>query len=80
MLYIIGSGGDEIFTRGFSMLFVITGIVLIFFGKSLFALVSFSVFYLILMIPLPYFIYNEIAVPLKLLAAKVATNMLQFMT
>ena len=77
LLYIVGTAGDELFSRGVSLIFVISGMILVLQGRKVFRLVSFSLLYLILMIPLPYFVYNEIAVPLKMLAAKISTDMLQ---
>ncbi|MDL1968391.1 MAG: exosortase/archaeosortase family protein [Deltaproteobacteria bacterium] len=75
-LYIVGAMGDEMFTRRASLLLVLAGIVLVLGGKEWFAGVRFPLFYLAFMIPLPYFLYNEMAVPLKLFAAKIATAIL----
>ena len=75
-LFIVGTVADEMFTRSISLLFVLTGLVLILCGKELFSKMSFPIVYLAFMVPLPYYIYNEIAVPLKLLAAKFATEIL----
>ena len=75
-IYIVGAMGDEMFTRRVSLLLVLAGIVLLLGGKEWFAGVRFPLFYLAFMIPLPYFLYNEMAVPLKLFAAKIATAIL----
>ncbi len=78
-LYILGRMGDEMFTVRLSLLGVLSGIVLLLGGKEWFGKLRFPIFYLLFMIPLPYFLYNEIAVPLKLFAAKVSTAALHIM-
>jgi exosortase len=77
-LYVIGTMGDEMFMSRVSLLFVLAGLVLLVGGKEWFTHARLPLFYLVFMIPLPYFIYNELAVPLKLFAAKTATATLQF--
>lgn len=77
-LYAVGTIGDESFTRGLSFIFVISGLVLVLYGKEIFIRASFSIAYLVFMIPLPYYIYNELTVPLKLIAAKISTEILHF--
>ena len=75
-LYIVGTMGDEMFMRRASLLLVLGGLVLVLGGKEWFASVRFPLFYLVFMIPVPYFLYNEVAVPLKLFAARTATGIL----
>ena len=78
-LYVIGRMGDEMFTVRLSFLGVLAGVVLVLAGAQWYRHVRFAIFYLIFMFPLPYFLYNEIAVPLKLFAAKVSTAALHAM-
>ncbi|SMC26266.1 exosortase [Desulfacinum hydrothermale DSM 13146] len=78
-LYVLGRMGDEMFTVRLSLLGVLSGIALVLGGREWFGKLRFPIFYLFFMIPLPYFLYNEIAVPLKLFAARVSTAALHAM-
>jgi len=77
LLLIIGYKGTEIFTMRLSLLIVLAGIILNFFGKEIFRALLLPGFYLVLMIPLPEIIYNAIAFPLKLFVAKYSVLFLQ---
>jgi exosortase len=61
----IGSIGLEYFTMRSSLVVLIAGMALFFCGTELFRAVRLPVFYLLLMVPLPYIIYNALAFPLK---------------
>lgn len=74
---LIGSLGAELFTSRFSMLILIAGIVLFLAGWRMLRAVSFSLGFLVLMIPIPVIIFNQIAFPLQLLASRFATFWLQ---
>ncbi|SHE86208.1 exosortase [Desulfacinum infernum DSM 9756] len=78
-LYILGRMGDEMFTVRLSLLGVLSGIALLLGGREWFGKLRFPIFYLLFMIPLPYFLYNEIAVPMKLFAARVSAAALHAM-
>ena len=75
---IIGNVGAELFTMRFSLLIVTAGLILFLLGKDFLKSLSLPLAFLIFMIPLPYLIYNSIAFPLKLFAARCATFSLQF--
>ena len=77
LLLIIGYKGTELFTMRLSLLIVLAGIILHFFGKEIFRILLLPGFYLVLMIPLPEIIYNAIAFPLKLFVAKYSVLFLQ---
>lgn len=77
---VVGLVGAEYFTMRFSMLIVIAGLVLFMGGKKLFWIVSLPLGYLVFMIPFPYIVYDAIAFPLKLFAAKNAVMILQAMS
>ena len=77
LLLIIGYKGTELFTMRLSMLIVLAGIILNFFGKEIFRTLLLPGFYLVLMIPLPEIIFNAIAFPLKLFVAKYSVLFLQ---
>jgi exosortase len=76
-LMLLGSLGAELFTSRFSFLVLIAGIVLFLTGWKMLKAVSFPLAFLILMIPIPVIIYNQITFPLQLLASRFATFCLQ---
>ncbi len=77
MLLLLGSLGSELFTSRFSLLVLIAGIVLFLAGWKMLKGVSFALAFLILMIPIPVIIYNQITFPLQLFASRFATFWLQ---
>ncbi|MGB6716907.1 MAG: exosortase A, partial [Candidatus Acidiferrales bacterium] len=77
MLLLLGSLGSELFTSRFSLLVLIAGIVLFLAGWKMLKAVSFALAFLILMIPIPAIIYNQITFPLQLFASRFATFWLQ---
>ena len=74
---IVGFLGAELFTMRLSLIVVLIGMVLYFFGKDVFKSVRLPLLYLIFMIPLPYIIYDSIAFPLKLFVAKYSVMLLK---
>ncbi|MFA5099977.1 MAG: exosortase/archaeosortase family protein [Candidatus Omnitrophota bacterium] len=60
------------FTSGFSLLFVIAGLVLIFGGKAFLRALRFPILFLISMLPLPMAVIAEMSFRLKLIAAQMA--------
>ncbi|MFQ5902022.1 MAG: VPLPA-CTERM-specific exosortase XrtD, partial [Thermodesulfobacteriota bacterium] len=74
---ILGHVGAELFLMRFSMLLVISGLVLFLLGTEFLRVLLFPIGFLIYMIPLPQVIFNAIAFPLQLFAAQVATGILQ---
>jgi len=77
MLLIIGYTGTELFTMRFSLIVVLAGMVLYFFGLETFNILLLPIVFLFFMIPLPYIIYDAIAFPLKLFIAKYSVNILE---
>ena len=75
-LHIVGNIGAELFIMRFSMLVTLFGIALYLFGWEITKAVSVPLIYLILMIPLPAIIWNKIAFPLQLLAARFSSEMI----
>lgn len=71
--------GVEYFTMRSSLIVILIGIVLFIFGKKVFRICRFPLFYLILMVPLPYIIYDAVAFPLKLFVTKVSVASLQIL-
>jgi exosortase len=79
VLLLGGSLGAELFTSRFSLLVLLAGMVLFLAGWKRLRAVSFPLGFLVLMIPIPVIIYNQITFPLQLLASRVATFWLEAM-
>jgi exosortase D (VPLPA-CTERM-specific) len=62
--------GAELFLSRVSLLIVLAGIVVFMFGWRHLALLAFPLGFLLLMIPIPAIIFNQIAFPLQLLASR----------
>jgi exosortase len=73
---VIGVLGAELFLSRTSLLIVIAGLVVYFLGWSFFRAVLFPWAFLMLMIPIPAIIFNQVTFPLQLLASKVASTVL----
>jgi exosortase len=73
---ILGQMGAEIFLSRVSLLIVLAGMIVLFLGWSFFRAVLFPWAFLLLMIPIPAIVFNQITFPLQLLASKVASTML----
>ena len=62
---IIGTVGLEYFTIRSSLIVLLVGVVLFFWGMEIFKAVRLPILYLLFMVPLPYIVYNALAFPLK---------------
>jgi exosortase len=69
---IVGQMGAELFLARSSMLLLLGGIVVLYFGWSVLRAVFFPWAFLLLMIPIPTILLNQVTFPLQLLASKVA--------
>jgi exosortase len=69
---VLGAGvlGVELFLTRISMLGVVAGIVLFLYGWEHLRILAFPIGFLLLMIPIPAIIFNQIAFPLQLLASR----------
>ncbi|NTU41849.1 MAG: exosortase/archaeosortase family protein [Nitrospirales bacterium] len=76
-MLIAADAAVEFFTMRASLIVVLTGLVLYFFGKDLLKISSFSLGYLLFMVPLPYIVYDSFAFPLKLFVAKYSVAFLK---
>lgn len=74
---ILGWVATEYFTMRSSLIVLITGISLMFFGRDLVKSLALPIGYLIFMIPIPYIIYDMVAFPLKLFVTKVSVLVLK---
>src|SRR5258708_5452757 len=75
-LLIVGQMGAELFLARFSILFLLAGIVILFLGWNIFRAILFPWAFLLLMIPIPSIIFNQITFPLQLLASRVSAAVL----
>src|SRR4029077_5900719 len=69
--------GAELFTSRFSLLLLVTGVILFLTGWNVLRVVSFPLSLLMFMIPIPAIIYNQITFPLQLLASRLASSWLE---
>jgi len=77
--YMFGIIGGASTTIRLSFFFVIVGLVIFLFGMDLFRIVSFSVFYLLFMVPLPAYLYDSIAFPLKTFISIISVECLHWL-
>ena len=73
---ILGQMGAELFLSRFSLLLVLAGLIILFMGWNFFRALLFPWAFLLLMIPIPAILFNQITFPLQLLASKIATAIL----
>ncbi len=72
----LGVLGAELFFSRVSLLLLLAGLIILFYGWQFFRAVSFPWAVLILMIPIPALIFQRITFPLQMLASKVASVLL----
>ena len=75
-LLFLGSLGAELFLTRISLILIVLGLTLYFQGFPLLRALSFPIGFLLLAIPLPALIYNQIVFPLQLFASQLATGIL----
>ncbi len=73
---ILGQMGAELFLSRSSLLLMLAGLTVIFFGWNHFRATFFPWAFLILMIPIPAIIFNQITFPLQLFTSRVAAPVL----
>jgi len=73
---VLGTLSGLDFLRQISILFLAGGLVAGFWGMRMLSALRFPLLYLLFMIPLPYILYNAIAFPLQMMAAKGASGIL----
>jgi len=69
---LLGVLGAELFLSRVSLVLLIAGLVIFFLGWAFLRAVLFPLCFLILMIPIPAIVFNQITFPLQILASKVA--------
>lgn len=78
LLLLVGKVGSEFFVQRFSLIVVIAGVVLFYYGWKVFALLFFPIAYLIFMVPLPAIVWNKIAFPLQLFSSLLTEKVIYF--
>jgi exosortase len=73
---ILGIYGVELFTSRMSFIFLMTGLIWTFFGWAMVRALRFPLLVLVLAIPFPAIIFNQITFPLQLLASRIASDIL----
>ncbi|UFS69152.1 exosortase/archaeosortase family protein [Geomonas sp. RF6] len=76
---VLGWLATELFTMRSSIVVLLGGLTLFFFGKGAFRLMLFPICYLFFMVPLPYIVYDAVAFPLKLFVTKASIAFLKLM-
>jgi len=64
--------GVEYFTMRSSLIVLLAGVILFWFGREILKCVALPIGYLIFMVPIPYIIYDMVAFPLKLFVTRVS--------
>jgi exosortase len=72
IVFMLGDLGAELFLARSSLLLVLAGTIILFAGWNVFRALLFPWAFLLLMIPIPTILFNQITFPLQLLASKVA--------
>lgn len=73
---ILGVYGADLFLSRVSFLFILAGIVWTLFGTQMLKVLRFPILVLLLAIPFPQIVFNQITFPLQLLASKLASMVL----
>jgi len=76
---LLGEFGAELFLSRISLIMLCAGLVLAFGGWQLLKELRFALLVLLLAVPIPTIVFNQIALPLQSLASKLATALLHFM-
>ncbi len=76
LMLVLGVLGAELFFSRVSLLILLAGLIILFQGWTFFRAVLFPWAFLVLMIPIPNLILQQITFPLQLLASKLATVLL----
>jgi exosortase len=76
VVLLLGTYGSELFLSRVSLVIVLTGLVLCFGGTQLLKELRFALLILLLAIPVPAIVFNQITFPLQLLASTIASDLL----
>jgi exosortase len=73
---ILGVYGVELFTARISFILLLTGLIWTFFGWAMVRTLQFPLLVLVLAIPFPAIVFNQITFPLQLFASRIASEIL----
>jgi exosortase len=73
---VLGVYGVELFTARMSFVLLLTGLIWTFFGWTMVRALQFPLLVLVLAIPFPAIVFNQITFPLQLLASRIASDVL----
>jgi len=76
---VVGVMGAELFLARVSLLVLLAGLVLVFLGTNYFRAVVFPWACLFLMIPIPSILFNQLTLPLQILASRMAAAVLPWL-
>ena len=79
VLLLFGSVTLELFTSRASLVVLLAGTILYLYGTEVFRLLRCPLAYLLFMVPLPYTVYDALALPLKGMVSAVATGGIRLM-
>ena len=74
VLLVIANIGSELYTSRSSLIVILAGAVLFFWGTGIFKALMLPLCFLIFMVPLPEIVYNAIAFPMKLMVAEYSVD------
>jgi exosortase len=74
LMYLLGHLGEIATVASFSMVLVLAGLVIYFFGLQMFKELMFPLFLLLFMIPVPSQIYSTLTIPLQLFVSQVSAG------
>lgn len=77
--HVLGRLGAEFFLTRVSLVIILAGIILTYWGAARLKQMSFSLVLLATMVPIPAIIYNKLAAPLQLFASWVASNTIEML-
>src|SRR3989339_265992 len=72
LIHVAGNLGSELFLMRFSMIITLSGIIIYFCGFEIFKRILVPIAYLIMMIPIPAILWNQVAFPLQLFSAQIS--------
>ncbi len=75
---LVGIFGADLFLSRISFILLVAGLVWTLAGRAMLTQLRFSLFVLLLAIPLPALVFNQITFPLQLLASRFASGLLPF--
>jgi exosortase len=77
VVLLLGVYGSELFLSRISLAILLAGLVLCFGGWQILRELRFALLVLLLAIPLPAIVFNQITFPMQIIASKLATGLLQ---